>query len=156
MAEHVVEDVRFLQIIELVGPADEIARDEAAIGHMIEEHLVGHQPGHRDDLPAGQLHQPFGQLLEIGNAGLRQLEHVEPAQIGLRRAAGEQLRLALEQRVPHRMLLGGVMRPVLRDRPVGRRAFGRAIENMRFFSHGNILSHSRCRRKSTRSGTVQG
>ncbi len=156
MAEHVVEHVRFLQIVELVGPADEIARDEAAIGHVVEEHIVRHQAGHRHDLPAGQAHQPFGQFLEIGDAGLGQLEHVEPAQIGLRRATGEQFRLAVEQRVPHRMLVRGIMGPVLRDGPVGGRAFGRAVENMRFFGHEITLSHSRCRRKSIRSGTVQG
>jgi hypothetical protein len=32
MAEHVVEHVGFLQVIELVRPTDEIARDEAAVG----------------------------------------------------------------------------------------------------------------------------
>ncbi len=59
MAEHVVEDVGLLQIIELVAPADEIARDEAAVGEMLEEHLVGHQPGHGDHLPARRRHQPL-------------------------------------------------------------------------------------------------
>ena len=106
MAEHVVEDVGLLQIVELVGPADEIAGDEAAVGEMIEEHLVGHQPRHRHHLPAGGLHQPLGQFLEIGDAGLRQPQHVEPGKKLGRRPARQQLRLAREQRVPRRMLLG--------------------------------------------------
>ena len=79
MAEHVVKDVGLLKVIELIGAADEIAGDESPIGHMIEEHVVGHQPRHGDDLPAGQLHQPLGQFLEIGNARLGKLQHVQPA-----------------------------------------------------------------------------
>lgn len=69
MAEHVVENVRLLQIVELIAPADEVARNETTIGEVIEEHVVGHEAGHRHNLPAGRLHQPFGQFLEIGNAG---------------------------------------------------------------------------------------
>src|SRR3546814_13631364 len=67
------------------------------------EHVVGHQPRHRDDLPAGQFHQALGQFLEIGNAGLGKLENIEPAQIGIRRAAGQQPGLPREQRVPGAM-----------------------------------------------------
>jgi hypothetical protein len=45
MAEHVVKDVRLLEIIELVGPADEITGDEAAVGEMVEKASSGISPG---------------------------------------------------------------------------------------------------------------
>ena len=79
MPEHIVEHVGFLQIVELVRPADEIARDEAAVRHMVEEHVVRHQSRHCHDLPAGQVHQSFRQFLEIGNARLGQLQYIKSA-----------------------------------------------------------------------------
>ena len=135
MAEHVVEDVGFLQIVELVRPADEIARDEAAIRHVIEKNIVRHQPRHRHHLPPGQLHKPFGQFLKIRDARFRQLQHVQPAQIGVRCAAGKQLGLAREQRIPGRMLLRRVMLPVLGDRPVCGGIGGGRSERVRVCGH---------------------
>ena len=60
MAEDVVENVGFGQIIDLVGRAQEAPGDEAAVSEMVEEQPVGDEAGDGDDLPAGQLHQPFG------------------------------------------------------------------------------------------------
>ena len=45
VAEHVVEDVGLFQVVEFVRLADEVAGREAAVGEVVEEHLVGHQPG---------------------------------------------------------------------------------------------------------------
>ena len=53
MAEHVVEDVGLFEVVELVGAADELSRREAPVSEVLEEDLVGHQPRHGDDLPAG-------------------------------------------------------------------------------------------------------
>ena len=57
MAENVVENVRLLKIVELFFRPDEGARREAAIGEMVEEHLIRHQFRHGHDTPAGQLFQ---------------------------------------------------------------------------------------------------
>jgi hypothetical protein len=54
MAEDIVEDVRLLQVVQLVGLADELAGGEAAVGQVVEEHLVGDQPRNGDHGPAGQ------------------------------------------------------------------------------------------------------
>ena len=66
MAEQVVKNVRFLQIVELARLADELAGGEAAIGHVLEEDVVGHHAGHGDDAPAGLLFHDVAQPLEIG------------------------------------------------------------------------------------------
>jgi hypothetical protein len=68
MAEDVVEDVGLLQVVELVGPADELAGREAPVRQVVEEDLVGHQAGHGHHLPAGGLHQHLAEGLEIGDA----------------------------------------------------------------------------------------
>jgi len=118
MAEHVVEDVGLLQIIELVGFADELAGDEAAIGEMLEEDIVGDEARHRDHRPAGGPAQFLVEFVEIGNSGAGEMEHVEPIEEFLRGAAGQHRRLAREEGVPHRMLLRRVAIPILRDRPI--------------------------------------
>ena len=57
MSEHVVKNIGFLQIIELLRRADKIACRKAAVSEMIEEHFIGDQSGHGDDLPTGRCHQ---------------------------------------------------------------------------------------------------
>ncbi len=69
VAEHIVEDVRLFQVIQLVGAADEAAGREAPVGQVIEEHLVGHQARHRDHAPAGERREPLVHLAEVGDAG---------------------------------------------------------------------------------------
>ncbi|MEI9992572.1 MAG: hypothetical protein WDM86_21390 [Rhizomicrobium sp.] len=80
MAEHVVEDVRLLDIVELVGAPDELAGGKAAVGEVVEEDLVGHQRRHGDDAPAGQLLKPVRQPLEIGNGVGHQVEPLQPVE----------------------------------------------------------------------------
>ena len=74
MPEDIVEDVRLLQVIQLLGLANETPGHEAAIGEMLEKHRVGHQSRHRHHAPAGQSVQAFRQILEVGNASARQAE----------------------------------------------------------------------------------
>ncbi len=77
MAEHIMEHIRFLKVVDLFGGTDEVASHKAAVGQMVEEHLVRHQTRNGHHLPAGQLVQALGQLFEIGNAAVGQFEHVE-------------------------------------------------------------------------------
>jgi hypothetical protein len=63
--EDVVEDVRLLEVVELVRLADEVAGREAPVREVLEEHFVGHQPRHGDDLPSGALHQDVGEAAEV-------------------------------------------------------------------------------------------
>ena len=47
MAEHVVEHVGFLDVVELLAGADEIARREATVGEVVVEDVVRDQHRHR-------------------------------------------------------------------------------------------------------------
>ena len=128
MAEHVVKHVRLLEVVELVGAADEAACRKAAVGQMLEEHLIGHQARHRDDLPAGVAHQHVAQAGEVGNLGGadRQLAHAFDERVA--GAAGQQTGLALEQRGPDRVFRRRIRCPALINGPVGiaRRVQGHA------------------------------
>src|SRR6185503_14910142 len=75
VAEHIVEHVGLLDVVELAELADELPGGEAPVGEVLEKHLV-------------------------------------------RNEARKELRLALEQRAPHRVLGRGVLVPRLIDRPV--------------------------------------
>ncbi len=68
MAEHVVKDVGLFEVVELVCAADELSGREAPMREVLEEHLVGDQARHGDDLPAGVSHQHFAQLFEMRDA----------------------------------------------------------------------------------------
>src|SRR5262245_44891 len=77
VAEHIVKDVGFLEVIELVGTPDELSRREASVRQMLEEHLVGNQPWNRNDAPAGRSHQHVAEALEVWDVlgGYRQRVH---------------------------------------------------------------------------------
>src|SRR5260221_4249592 len=119
MAEDVVEAVGLVEVVELIALADELARREAPIGEMFEEHLVGNEARYRDNLPPGMLHQHFAQLSEVRDlvGADRQVAH--PLHELLAGAALEQLCLTLEQRLPDGMLVGSIFLPALIDGPVG-------------------------------------
>ena len=136
-----MEDVGLLQIIELFGAADEIACRKATVGKMIEKDIVGHQARHSNDLPARGVHQPGVEFAIVGNARTAELQNIDPAQEGARRAARQHCTLARKQPVPHRMLFGAEPVPVLRDRPVGRSTGRWHIMDM--FKHDRRLSASR-------------
>ena len=74
MAEHVVEDVRLLEIVEFVLGPDKSAGRKPPIGEVLEEHVVRDEAGNRHHAPARDRRKPVAQLREVGNARLRQLE----------------------------------------------------------------------------------
>ncbi|MEJ1970504.1 MAG: hypothetical protein WDN03_18030 [Rhizomicrobium sp.] len=115
MAEHVVEDIGLLQIVELAGAADELAGREAPVGEMVEEDLVRHQRRHRDDAPAGLPVQRLRQPLEVRNAVGGKLQLVQAGEEFVAGAAAQHLGLALEQRAPHGVLRRAVALPMLGD-----------------------------------------
>ena len=82
---------------------------------MAKKMSSGHEPRHRDRAPAGSRLQDGVQALDVGNAGVRQLQQVDPVEEGRHDARAEQLDLPREQQVPHRMVLGGEGFPALRD-----------------------------------------
>ena len=139
MAENIVENVRFLQIVQLMGAADKLAGGKAAIGHVVEEDVVGHHARHGNNPPAGALFQGVRQTLEVGNAACRNRQVLQAVHIVLRRPPGDQLHLAFEQRLPRAVFLGRIGVPVLVDRPVG--ALGDiAADNAMFFRTGLFVS----------------
>jgi len=117
MPEHVVEDVRLLDIVEAVGGPDEIARRKAPVGEMLEEDVVGHQARHRDDLPAGDRLEVGGQRLEIGDP-IGELQLLQPCQEFVACPARQHTHHAAIERAPRLVLGGREMAPLLRDRPV--------------------------------------
>jgi hypothetical protein len=77
----IVEDVRLLQVVEL-GPAWRMncPGREAAVGQVVEEHLVGHQGPARHDAPAGQPVQLLVDAGEVRDAGAMQVQRLQPLQ----------------------------------------------------------------------------
>src|SRR4051812_21829836 len=139
VAEHIVEHVGLFDVVELAGLADELARGEAAVGEMLEEHLVRNQARHGDDLPAGALAEDVGQAPEVGDrigADRQPLHAVDKLVAG---AARQQPGLALEERAPDRVLGARVLVPCLIDRPV--RAF-RAHAGRRAVLHPSSLAYA--------------
>ncbi len=76
MAEEVVEDVGLDDVVELLGLADPVGDRKLARRQQREEGLLGNQPRHADDLPAGGAEQPLGDVVEARDAlGRAQLLH---------------------------------------------------------------------------------
>ncbi len=119
MAEYVVKDIRLLQIVERLLRADEGAGGKAPIGEMLEENIVRHEAGDRNDAPAGQRREPRAQRVEIGNAVRRQLQRVHREEIFVAGAAGQQRGLAGVEPAPAVVLGRAIGRPILVDRPIG-------------------------------------
>ena len=124
MAKHVVEDIRHLQVIQLLRPADELPGREAPVRQVLKKHLVGHQPRHRHHLPAGVLRQHVAQALEVGNLVGADGQGLHAGDEGVACPAGQQPALALKQGLPHRVVGGAVVLPALVDGPVGARRWG--------------------------------
>ncbi len=119
MAEHVVEAVRLLQVIQLLGLAHPPAGREAPVGQMLEEDLVGHQARHRHHLPAGGGHQLVVQPGEVGHAVGVHAQRVQAAQELVADPAAQHRRLARIQLAPDGVVGVGVAVQRLRDREVG-------------------------------------
>src|SRR3546814_18135831 len=86
--------------MELVGGADEVAGGKAALAQMPKEDVVRDETRHGDNRPAGAAIELLVQLIEIGNAGTRAVEHVEAPLERLDGAAVAQGLLAGEECVP--------------------------------------------------------
>ncbi len=95
VAEDIVEDVGLLQVVQLMRLADELAGREAAIGQVIEEHIVGHQARHGDHAPTGQALELLVDAIEVRNARAVQVQRVEAAHERVAGAAMQHVGLAL-------------------------------------------------------------
>ncbi len=138
-----MEDVGLLQVVELVGPADEASGGEAPVGEVVEEHLVRHQARHCDHPPAGQGLQLLVHDPEVGDPVAVQVESLQPVQERLAGAPVEQRFLALIQGDPDPVILGAVAGPVLVDGPVGPCADRRNGLSERIRAHVSIYAHLR-------------
>ncbi len=138
MAEHVMEDVGLLQVIELIRLADELARGEPAMGEVVEEDTVRDEAWNRHDRPAGQPLQLLIDARKVRDARPVQIERIEPLQEGVAGAAGQQGRLPLVERDPDLMLCGTVTIPRLVDGPV-RPGAGRRNRLGRLRAHGRRM-----------------
>ena len=63
---------------------------------MVEKNVIGYQSGNRDNLPSRGIHQDPVELLEIGNAGPRQIQYIDAVEKCLRRPARQHLLLTGE------------------------------------------------------------
>src|SRR5438270_10000676 len=81
MAADVMENVRFLDVVELIAAADEAGRREAAAGEVREEDVIGDETGHGYEPPPGGAVEDIAQAPEIGNPIRRHTEPCEPVEI---------------------------------------------------------------------------
>ncbi len=133
MAEHVVEHVRRLEIVQAVGAADEAAGGKAAMGQVVEEHGVRDEARDGDDAPAGQAAKLLVEAGEVGDALPMKVERVQATQKGVAGAALEEIALALIEGGPDPVLRRRVGAPSLVDRPVRLGAGGRPCLGRRGF-----------------------
>ena len=115
VAEHIVEDVRLLQVVELRARADELASGETAVGEVVEEHLVRHEARHGHDLEARARLQLDIDLGEVRNAAAVEVQRLQPAQHGGVSAVLQDVDLASIQEIPHGMFVSRIALPVLVD-----------------------------------------
>lgn len=92
MAEHVVKDVRLLQIVELVGPADELAGREPAVGQVLEEHIVRYEARHGHHRPAGQSLQLLVDAAEFRDPGPMHIQSIQTLRNGSHARPGSRAR----------------------------------------------------------------
>ena len=85
---------------------------------MIEEHLVGHQRGHRDHAPAGQLASCSDSRSKSGMWSGTSFKLPKPVEEFVAGPAGKHPRLALEQGAPDPVLGRAIALPMLGDREV--------------------------------------
>ncbi len=119
MAEHIVEAVGLLQVIELLGLAHPPARGKAAVGQVLEEHGIRHQAGHRHHLPAGGAHQGFIELVEAGHAVALHAQRGQALQEFIADAAAQHRGLAVVELGPHRVVRVRIAVQRLRDGEIG-------------------------------------
>ncbi|MCY1360046.1 hypothetical protein D9M69_466540 [compost metagenome] len=109
MAKDLVEDVRFLQIVQLFRSADEGGYRELLAGQQFEEGLEGDQCRDAGNTPAGGGLEHLVDFAQLRNAVMGQVELLDTVEIFLARAAFDHLQLAGDQGVPHLMLGFGIV-----------------------------------------------
>ncbi|MDT4857994.1 hypothetical protein FQZ97_924400 [compost metagenome] len=104
MAEDLVEDVRFLQVVELFRGADEGGDRKALAGQQLEEGLEGDQRRHHGDAPAGGGLQHLVDLTELGDAVMGQAELLDAVEVFLARTPLDHFQLPGDQGMPDLVL----------------------------------------------------
>src|SRR5690606_4648498 len=115
VAEQVVEQVRFAQVVQLFGFADPPGDREAAVGQVLEEGQFRQQALDADQLPAGGLAQHRVELVELRDAPGAHAHGPLLAQELLAGPTRQHLLLAREQRRPDLVVGAAVAAPGLLD-----------------------------------------
>ena len=115
MTEQVMEQVRLLDVLDLVGTPDPPGHREAPVGQVVEEIQFRQQPLDTHQRPAGGLAQDFVEFTETGDAVAAHAHRVLRGQEGLAGAAGQQRPLARVQLAPDPVVGGVVVVPGLVD-----------------------------------------
>ena len=118
MAEEVVENIRLNELAELLRLPDPPGDRKAAIGEMIEKHIVGDQARHGDKIPASRGGNDLIGVIKTRNTarGVEFLKSFDELFGGVSR---QQRFLALVKEAPALMLLFGIAVIGLIDRVVG-------------------------------------
>ncbi|MNH11440.1 hypothetical protein D3C79_709540 [compost metagenome] len=114
VAEDFVENIRFLQVVELFFGANESCYRKALAGQQFKKGLEGDQRRHAGDLPAGGGAQHFIDFTQLWDAVVRQAQLFDAVQVLLARAALDHFQLAGNQGIPHRVFLLRVVNKPLR------------------------------------------
>src|SRR5690606_23356689 len=108
VSEQLVENVRFLQVIQLLEGTDKGGNREAFAGQQFKERLEGDQRRYPDYLPAGGVTQHLVDLVQLRNSITRQGQLVDAVKIVLASAPFDQSQLALDQYLPDLMFGLGI------------------------------------------------
>ena len=96
MAEQVVEQVGFGQVIELVGAADPPGDGKLAMNQQVEKDVFVDQAFAGYQRPARQRPQAFAHLFQVGNAIGRQAQGVQAGQVARVRTSVQEGTLAAQ------------------------------------------------------------
>ncbi len=149
MAEHIVEHIGFLDIVQLRGLADELPGRKPAVRQMFEKNRIRHQRGHRHHAPSGELFQIVGELLEIGNAARTKRKLLQAIEEFAARPPLQHLGLPIVQRAPNAVLGRAIALPVLVDGEIGP-DLGMAFPQLFERRHASRSSCANRRRLATR------
>jgi hypothetical protein len=110
-----MEQVRFGDVIDLIGPADPPGHRKAPVRQMIEERQLGQQALDADDLPAGRMLEHAVEIVELRYRVRRHAEALLVLEEFVASATDQELLLALEQRRPGFVIRARVAGPRLID-----------------------------------------
>lgn len=115
MPEQVMEQVRFGDVVDLLGAADPPGHREAPVGQMLEEIQLRQQALHADQGPAGGRLQHRIERIEARNVGLAHAHCILCLQEFVAGAVHQQRALAAIQGAPGGVVVGAVALPRLLD-----------------------------------------